>query len=42
MLEDLEEIYPVASTACKADPARLQEARAITANSRRDAPSASV
>jgi arginyl-tRNA synthetase len=30
-LEDLEEIYPVASTACKPDPARLQEARAITA-----------
>ncbi len=30
-LEDLEEIYPVASAACKADPARLQEARAITA-----------
>ena len=30
-LEDLEEIYPVASAACKTDPARLQEARAITA-----------
>jgi arginyl-tRNA synthetase len=30
-LEDLEEIYPVAAAACKADPARLQEARAITA-----------
>src|SRR5262249_62303975 len=30
-LEDLEEIYPAASAACKADPARLQEARAITA-----------
>jgi arginyl-tRNA synthetase len=30
-LEDLEEIYPVASAACKSDPARLQEARAITA-----------
>ena len=30
-LEDLEEIYPVASAACKADPARLREARAITA-----------
>src|SRR5262249_58843565 len=30
-LEDLEEIYPVAAAACKTDPARLQEARAITA-----------
>src|SRR5262245_11298131 len=30
-LEDLEEIYPVASAACKSDPARMQEARAITA-----------
>jgi len=30
-LEDLEEIYPVAAAACKSDPARLQEARAITA-----------
>ncbi len=30
-LEGLEEIYPVAAAACKADPARLQEARTITA-----------
>ena len=30
-LEGLEEVYPVAAAACKADPARLQEARAITA-----------
>src|SRR5262245_51577862 len=30
-LEDLEEIYPVAAAACREDPARLQEARAITA-----------
>lgn len=30
-LEDLEEIYPVAAAACKSDPARLQEARTITA-----------
>ena len=30
-LDDLEEIYPAASAACKADPARLQEARAVTA-----------
>lgn len=30
-MDDLEEIYPVASAACKADPARLEEARAATA-----------
>jgi arginyl-tRNA synthetase len=30
-LESLEEIYPIAAAACKADPARLQEARTITA-----------
>lgn len=30
-MEDLEELYPVASAACKADPARLEEARAATA-----------
>jgi arginyl-tRNA synthetase len=30
-LEGLEEIYPVAAAACKADPGRLQEARTITA-----------
>jgi arginyl-tRNA synthetase len=30
-MDDLEEIYPVASAACKADPARLDEARAATA-----------
>src|SRR5215475_6109809 len=30
-LEDLEEIYPVASADCKADPGQLREARAITA-----------
>jgi arginyl-tRNA synthetase len=30
-MEDLEEIYPAAAAACKADPARLEEARAATA-----------
>ncbi len=30
-MDDLEEIYPVAAAACKADPARLEEARAATA-----------
>ncbi|MBL6852805.1 MAG: arginine--tRNA ligase [Alphaproteobacteria bacterium] len=30
-MEDLEEIYPAASAACKADPARLEEARKATA-----------
>lgn len=30
-MDDLEEIYPAASAACKADPARLEEARAATA-----------
>jgi arginyl-tRNA synthetase len=30
-MEDLEEIYPAASAACKADPARLDEARKATA-----------
>ena len=30
-MDDLEEIYPAASAACKADPARLDEARAATA-----------
>ncbi len=30
-MEDLEELYPAASAACKADPARLEEARAATA-----------
>ena len=30
-MEDLEEIYPAASAACKADPARLEEARRATA-----------
>ena len=30
-IEDLEEIYPAASAACKADTARLQEARRATA-----------
>jgi len=31
-MDDLEEIYPTASAACKADPARLEEARAATAD----------
>ncbi|HTO41531.1 MAG TPA: arginine--tRNA ligase [Rhizomicrobium sp.] len=31
-MDDLEEIYPAASAACKADPARLDEARAATAD----------
>ena len=31
-MDDLEEIYPVAAAACKADPARLDEARAATAD----------
>ncbi len=30
-MDDLEEIYPAASAACKADPQRLDEARAATA-----------
>ncbi|HWA92025.1 MAG TPA: arginine--tRNA ligase [Rhizomicrobium sp.] len=30
-MEDLEELYPAASDACKADPARLEEARRATA-----------
>jgi arginyl-tRNA synthetase len=30
-MDDLEEIYPLAAAACKADPARLEEARAATA-----------
>jgi len=30
-MDDLEEIYPVAAAACKADPARLEEARKATA-----------
>ncbi len=30
-MEDLEEFYPAASAACKADPARLEEARLATA-----------
>lgn len=30
-MDDLEEIYPAAAAACKADPARLEEARAATA-----------
>jgi arginyl-tRNA synthetase len=30
-MDDLEEIYPAASAACKADPARLEEARKATA-----------
>src|SRR6202012_1067419 len=30
-MEDLEDIYPKASAACKADPARLEEARKATA-----------
>jgi arginyl-tRNA synthetase len=30
-MEDLEELYPSASAACKADPARLEEARLATA-----------
>src|SRR6185312_13158439 len=30
-MDDLEEIYPAASAACKADPARLDEARKATA-----------
>jgi len=30
-MEDLEDIYPAASAACKADPARLEEARKATA-----------
>src|SRR5215472_4002375 len=30
-MEELEELYPAASAACKADPARLDEARAATA-----------
>jgi len=31
-MDDLEEIYPAASAACKADPARLEEARRATAD----------
>ncbi len=31
-MKDLEEIYPAASVACKADPARLEEARRATAD----------
>jgi arginyl-tRNA synthetase len=31
-MDDLEEIYPAASAACKADPARLDEARKATAD----------
>jgi len=30
-MEDLEELYPAASAACKADPKRLEEARSATA-----------
>ncbi len=30
-MDDLEELYPAAAAACKADPERLQEARAATA-----------
>ncbi|MBV9570626.1 MAG: arginine--tRNA ligase [Alphaproteobacteria bacterium] len=30
-MDDLEELYPAASAACKADPKRLEEARAATA-----------
>lgn len=30
-MEELEELYPAASAACKADPARLEEARTATA-----------
>jgi len=30
-MEELEELYPAASAACKADPVRLEEARAATA-----------
>ena len=30
-MDDLEELYPAASAACKADPARLEEARRATA-----------
>ncbi|HSZ73882.1 MAG TPA: arginine--tRNA ligase, partial [Rhizomicrobium sp.] len=30
-MDDLEEIYPAAAAACKTDPARLEEARAATA-----------
>ncbi len=30
-MEDLEDLYPAASAACKADPARLEEARRATA-----------
>lgn len=30
-MDDLEELYPAAAAACKADPARLEEARAATA-----------
>jgi arginyl-tRNA synthetase len=30
-MDDLEELYPAASAACKADPARLEEARVATA-----------
>ncbi|HEY5239222.1 MAG TPA: arginine--tRNA ligase [Rhizomicrobium sp.] len=30
-MDDLEEIYPAAAAACKADPVRLEEARAATA-----------
>jgi arginyl-tRNA synthetase len=30
-MDDLEEIYPVAAAACKADPARLEDARKATA-----------
>ena len=31
-MDDLEELYPAASAACKADPARLEEARKATAD----------
>jgi arginyl-tRNA synthetase len=31
-MDDLEDIYPAASAACKADPARLEEARKATAD----------
>jgi len=30
-MDDLEEIYPAAAAACRADPARLEEARHATA-----------
>lgn len=38
-MDDLEEIYPAAAAACKADPARLEEARQATAELQAGRPS---